>query len=62
MSDMLTAKEVADRLRVKIWVIYQHWREWEIPCVKLGDAKTSRLRFPAKKFDKWLQARLREKK
>lgn len=58
MENMLTAKEVAVRLRVKLWVIYQNWREWGIPCVKLGDSKTSRLRFPADRFEKWLRGRL----
>lgn len=49
----MTVDEVADLLRVPKKTIYQCWRDWKLPALKIGRD----LRFPRDGIERWLQSR-----
>lgn len=53
LPDVLTAAEVAERLRVSEWLVYELARRGELPARHLGRC----WRFPRQAFESWLEAR-----
>ncbi len=55
MSELLTAPEVARRLRLSVPYIYSLAAAGLIPCVRFGERA---IRFPADEVDEWLRQRI----
>jgi excisionase family DNA binding protein len=57
MMNMLTVKQVAERLNLKTWAVYQNWKQWRLPGIRVGRGKKARIRFPEEEFNKWVESR-----
>ncbi len=50
-TSVMTIKEVADYLKMKVVTIYKHAQKGKIPAFKVG----SKWRFKKKTIDEWIQ-------
>lgn len=56
VSSVMTVKEVADYLKMKVVTIYKHAQEGKIPAFKVG----STWRFKKETIDKWIERQEKE--
>jgi putative molybdopterin biosynthesis protein len=50
---LITAKELAERLQLRPWRIYELVREGELPCVRIGAS----IRFSEDAIAEWIRQR-----
>jgi excisionase family DNA binding protein len=53
-ANLLTVRQVAERLQVSLWTAYRKVESGEIPAVKLGTGKRSPIRVDADELERWL--------
>jgi excisionase family DNA binding protein len=56
-ANLLTVKQVSERLQVSLWTVYRKSEAGEIPAVRLGAGKRSPVRVSERELEHWLFAR-----